>query len=130
MNERIRIEITATKRGVVVLSESSYPGWRVTVNGKPSKIIRLNYFFQRVEVDSGRQQIQFEHHPSIFHIILMDIVFYFFNYNAIMIFSPLIETQDIVNVHEFYLKGFFYKKKLFLTGLLGKVKIINIKNLR
>jgi len=47
-----------------------------------------------------------------------------------MIFSPLIETQDIVNVHEFYLKGFFYKKKLFLTGLLGKVKIINIKNLR
>ncbi|MGA2781005.1 MAG: YfhO family protein [Smithella sp.] len=129
MNERIRIEVTSVKRGVVVLSESSYPGWRVTVNGKLSKIIRLNYLFQGVEVDSGRQQIQFEYQPPFF-LLLMDIVFYFFNYNAIMIFSSLIETQDIVNVHEFYLKGFFYKKKLFLTGLLGKDKITNLNNLR
>lgn len=35
----------------------------------------------------------------------MDIVFYFFSYNAIMVFLPPIETQNIVNVHDFYLKN-------------------------
>jgi hypothetical protein len=65
---RIRIEVTTIRPGVVVLSESSYPGWRVTVNGKPSNIIRLNYLFQGVEVDSGRQQIQFEYEPPFFRL--------------------------------------------------------------
>ena len=64
----IRIEVTAAQSGVVVLSEASYPGWRVTVNGKPSNVIRLNYLFQGVEVDSGRQQIQFEYQPPFLRL--------------------------------------------------------------
>jgi len=67
----IRIEVTASQRGVVVLSESSYPGWRVTVNGKPANIIRLNYLFQGIEVDSGRKQIQFEYQPPFFRLYLL-----------------------------------------------------------
>jgi hypothetical protein len=68
---RIRIEVTTSRPGVVVLSESSYPGWRATINGKPSNIIRLNYLFQGVEVDSGRQQIQFEYQPPFFRLYLL-----------------------------------------------------------
>jgi hypothetical protein len=67
----ICIEVTAAQSGVVVLSEASYPGWRVTVNGKPTNIIRLNYLFQGVEVDSGRQQIQFEYQPPFFRLYLL-----------------------------------------------------------
>jgi hypothetical protein len=67
----IRIEVTASQRGVVVLSESSYPGWRVTVNGKPANIICLNYLFQGVEVESGRQLIQFEYQPPFFRLYLL-----------------------------------------------------------
>jgi len=66
----IRIEVTTSRPGVVVLSEASYPGWHVTVNGKPSNIIRLNYLFQGVEVASGRQQIQFEYQPPFFQLYL------------------------------------------------------------
>jgi uncharacterized membrane protein YfhO len=68
---RIRIEVTTAQPGVVVLSEASYPGWRVTVNGKQANIIRLNYLFQGVEVDSGRQQIQFEYQPPFFRLYLL-----------------------------------------------------------
>jgi hypothetical protein len=68
---RIRIKVTAAQPGVLVLSESSYPGWRVTVNGKPANIIRLNYLFQGVEVDSGRQRIQFEYQPPFFRVYLL-----------------------------------------------------------
>jgi hypothetical protein len=67
----IRIEVTASQRGVVVLSESSYPGWRVTVNGKPANIICVNYLFQGVEVESGRQLIQFEYQPPFFRLYLL-----------------------------------------------------------
>jgi len=67
----IRIEVTAAQRGVVVLSESSYPGWRVTVNGEPANIICLNYLFQGVEVESGRQLIQFEYQPPFFRLYLL-----------------------------------------------------------
>jgi len=67
-HNRIRLEVTALQRGVVVLSEASYPGWHVSVNGKPAKIIRLNYLFQGVEVNSGRQQILFEYQPPLFHV--------------------------------------------------------------
>ena len=63
---RIRIDVKAARRGVVVLSEASYPGWRVTVNGETAKIIRLNYLFQGVEVDQGRQEILFEYRPPFF----------------------------------------------------------------
>ena len=96
---RIRIEVTTAQPGVVVLFESSYPGWRITVNGKPSNVIRLNYLFQEFEVDFRQAANSVRISTLIFSVILMDIVFHFFSYNAIMVLSPLIETQDIVNVH-------------------------------
>jgi hypothetical protein len=75
---RIRIEVTASRRGVVALSEASYPGWRVTVNGKQANIIRLNYLFQGIEIDPGRQQIQFEYQPPFFRLYLLISFFTFF----------------------------------------------------
>jgi uncharacterized membrane protein YfhO len=78
----IRIEVTTAQPGIVVLSEASYPGWRVTVNGKQANIIRLNYLFQGVEVDSGRQQIQFEYQPPFFRLYLL---ISFFTFLVIML---------------------------------------------
>lgn len=65
---RIRIEMAAVQPGVLVLAESFYPGWRATVNGKPKNIVRLNYLFQGVEVDAGRQSIIFEYRPPFFRL--------------------------------------------------------------
>jgi len=68
--DRILINVSAIKPGVLVLAESAYPGWRASVNGKPANIIRLNYLFQGVELDSGRQQIIFEYQPPFFMLYL------------------------------------------------------------
>jgi len=65
---RIRIDVAAGQPGVLVLAEAFYPGWRVTVNGKPKNVVRLNYLFQGVEVDAGRQQIIFEYWPPFFQV--------------------------------------------------------------
>jgi hypothetical protein len=63
---RIRIDVAAGQPGVLVLAEAFYPGWRATVNGKPKNIVRLNYLFQGVEVEAGRQSIIFEYRPPFF----------------------------------------------------------------
>jgi uncharacterized membrane protein YfhO len=46
--------------------------------GNPANIIRLNYLFQGVEVDSGKQQIQFEYQPPFFRSYLLISFFTFF----------------------------------------------------
>ncbi len=63
---RIRIEVTSDRPGVLVLSESSYPGWRVSVNGEKKECLWLNLLFQGVELSSGQNEIIFEFRPEHF----------------------------------------------------------------
>ena len=63
---RIRITVTADRPSVLVLSESSYPGWRVFVNGQEKECLWLNLLFQGVELPSGRNEILFEFRPQRF----------------------------------------------------------------
>lgn len=68
---RIRIDVAAVQPGVLVLAEAFYPGWRATINGKPKNIVRLNYLFQGIEVEAGRQSIVFEYGPPFFRLYAM-----------------------------------------------------------
>jgi hypothetical protein len=63
---RIRIRTTADRPTVLVLSESSYPGWRVFVNGKEKNCLWLNLLFQGVALPSGNNEIVFEFRPVRF----------------------------------------------------------------
>ena len=63
---RIRIKVTSDRPGILVLSESSYPGWRVSVNGEKKDCLWLNLLFQGVELSSGQNEIIFEFRPEHF----------------------------------------------------------------
>jgi hypothetical protein len=63
---RIRIKVTSDRPGILVLSESSYPGWRVSVNGEKKECLWLNLLFQGVELSSGQNEIIFEFRPEHF----------------------------------------------------------------
>jgi len=63
---RIRIRVTSDRPSVLVLSESSYPGWRVFVNGQERTCLWLNLLFQGVELPSGQSEIVFQFHPERF----------------------------------------------------------------
>jgi uncharacterized membrane protein YfhO len=63
---RIRIRVTSDRPSVLVLSESSYPGWRVFVNGQERVCLWLNLLFQGVELPSGQNEIVFEFRPEHF----------------------------------------------------------------
>ena len=65
---RIHLELTAQNPGVVVLSESSYPGWRVYVNGEEKEPLWLNLLFQGIGVERGKHEIDFIFRPPRFSL--------------------------------------------------------------
>jgi len=69
-NNKIHIDVRMTMPGILLLSESSYPGWQVFVDGKKRECLWLNLLFQGVEVGKGSHQIDFIYHPKDFIIFL------------------------------------------------------------
>ena len=63
-NDRIEISIDAPARGIVVLNEVFYAGWRVSVDGKAATALRANYLLRGVEVGAGAHRIVWEFRPS------------------------------------------------------------------
>jgi uncharacterized membrane protein YfhO len=69
-SSEIHIELEIEKPGILVLSESSYPGWQVFVDGQEKKCLWLNLLFQGVEVEKGRHRIDFIYRPKYFEVYL------------------------------------------------------------
>jgi hypothetical protein len=49
--------------GFVVLSDTYYPGWQATVDGKPTEILLANYNYRAVRVGAGNHKIIFAYDP-------------------------------------------------------------------
>lgn len=65
------IDITAkvkAKNSVLLLSESNYPGWRVYIDGKESKIRQKDSLFRGVELTKGKHQVKFIYDPLSFKL--------------------------------------------------------------
>lgn len=61
--EHLVLDVNAPRRGFLFLSDTYYPGWRATVNGRPAPIQRANYAFRLVEVPKGRSTVTFRFRP-------------------------------------------------------------------
>jgi len=62
--ERVEIEVQAERSGVVVLSDSFFPGWRAWVDESESEILRANGLFRAVALSAGRHRVRFEYRPA------------------------------------------------------------------
>jgi hypothetical protein len=61
----IRAEMTC--RGMVILTDSWFPGWRATVDGHPTPILKAYGAFRGVVVDAGDHTIEMRYRPwSVF----------------------------------------------------------------
>jgi len=61
---RVRLEVDLDGAGLVVLSDTFYPGWRASVDGRPAPIHRVNGVFRGVFVDGGRHEVMMRFLPS------------------------------------------------------------------
>ena len=64
----VTIQTSANDRGVLVLADSYYPGWKAYVNGREEKILRANLFFRAVPISAGHHTVEFRYEPRSFTI--------------------------------------------------------------
>lgn len=62
--ERVVVDTSAPGRRVLVLTDSFYPGWEVTVDGVAQPILPVNILFRGVVVGPGTHQIVFSYRPA------------------------------------------------------------------
>ena len=67
-HERVTIDTDAPGRRLFVLSDTWFPGWRATVDGTPTPILRANVAFRAVPLSPGRHRVVFEYAPASFRI--------------------------------------------------------------
>ncbi len=72
-DERIQCAIRTTTSGILWTTDAYYPGWKVTMDGKEARLLRVNYFFRGVSVPSGTHHVEFyyECRPMRFGFLLV-----------------------------------------------------------
>ena len=57
---RITMNASSDAGGILVLSESYYPGWRARVDGAVAPVRRVDFMLQGVQLSPGRHTVVFE----------------------------------------------------------------------
>src|SRR3989338_1186261 len=65
-NRSVSLRASLNRPGILVLSDSFYPGWKVYVDGVERKVMRANYFFRGVLLPSGSHRVIFRYEPGSF----------------------------------------------------------------
>jgi hypothetical protein len=63
-SRKVTIDVNTESGGLLVLTDSYYPGWKAAIDGNSTPIYRANYLFRSVYAPPGRHTIQFYFLPS------------------------------------------------------------------
>ncbi len=70
LNE-IRLDVEVSTDAYLVLSEVWYPGWRASVDGEPTSVLRANYAFRAVRLVPGQHQVHLTFVPRSWRLGLL-----------------------------------------------------------
>lgn len=60
------INATSAASGILVLTDTYYPGWKAFLDGREVPILRANYLFRGIELPQGSHQVRFTYEPFSF----------------------------------------------------------------
>ncbi len=66
--QRVELETTLDRPGLVILADVHYPGWTLTLDGEPAAILRANGMMRGAAVPSGRHRLVYEYRPQSFRL--------------------------------------------------------------
>jgi hypothetical protein len=64
--DRVELKATLEQRGIVVLSDVYYSGWRLTIDGRPAPLYRANRMMRGAAVEAGDHSLVFAYRPQSF----------------------------------------------------------------
>ncbi len=64
--ERVIVEADLAAPGLLVLTDSDYPGWTALVDGEERPIQRADYAFRGVLLEAGRHRVELVYQPGSF----------------------------------------------------------------
>jgi hypothetical protein len=66
--QRVELEATLTQRGLVILADVYYSGWKLAIDGVPSNILRTNRLMRGAAVEAGVHRLVYTYDPASFRI--------------------------------------------------------------
>jgi hypothetical protein len=65
-SQDVQIEASLERGGILVLNDTSYPGWAVDIDGRTGDWIDANYLFRGVLLAPGKHSVRFRYRPKSF----------------------------------------------------------------
>jgi Bacterial membrane protein YfhO len=69
--QRVELEARLDAPGIVVLCDAYYPGWELTIDGRPAPIYRINLAMRGAAVDAGLHRLVYSYRPRSFRVGLL-----------------------------------------------------------
>ena len=66
--QRTELDVTLETPGLVVLADVYYPGWELTIDGKPAPIYRVNRLMKGAGVAAGKHHLVYTYAPRSFQV--------------------------------------------------------------
>jgi len=66
--EEVRLRVSNSKKGFLVLADAYYPGWKALCDGVETKIYRANYMLRAIRVLPGHHEVRFYYAPHSFKV--------------------------------------------------------------
>ncbi|MBI2085766.1 YfhO family protein [Candidatus Daviesbacteria bacterium] len=63
-SDYVKIDYISSNDGILVLTDTNFPGWKAYLNGKEISIYQANYLFRAVKAPAGSNIIEFKYKPS------------------------------------------------------------------
>ena len=64
----VRVRAESDRPGYLVLTDTWFPGWRATVDGRPARVWRANYAVRAVWIPPGRHDVVLQYAPLILRV--------------------------------------------------------------
>ena len=66
--QRVVLDVRLSRPGLVILSDVFYPGWRLTLDGRPAEILRANRLMRGAAVPAGAHRLVYTYAPRSFRL--------------------------------------------------------------
>ena len=66
--QRVELRASLNRPGLVILADTYYPGWRLTIDGKPAPIFRANRMMRGAPTPAGEHTLVYTYEPGLFRI--------------------------------------------------------------